>query len=189
MLQHATTHATGAAPCAAGRAGAPGDAWYAVWTQSHFEHAVHGHLAGKGLHVFLPTVGVWTRRRGARRVAERPVFPGYLFVRDAMDRETHLAIRRTPGVVRLLGERWDRLSSIPDEEMQAIRQVVGGRQRIFPFPYLREGQRARVATGPLAGLEGVLAESREQQGLLVLSLHLLQRSIAVTVDGANVVPA
>jgi transcription antitermination factor NusG len=54
---------------------------------------------------------------------------------------------------------------------------------------LKEGQRARIVSGPLAGVEGILVESRPQQGVLVLSLHLLHRSVAVVVDGIDVVPA
>jgi hypothetical protein len=38
-------------------------------------------------------------------------------------------------------------------------------------------------------VEGILVESRPERGLLVLSVHLLQRSVAVTVDGTEVVPA
>ena len=73
--------------------------------------------------------------------------------------------------------------------MAAIAQVTEARQPVLPFPYLKEGQRARITRGPLTGVEGFLAEARPRQGLLVLSIHLLQRSVAVVVDGTSVVPA
>jgi transcription antitermination factor NusG len=60
---------------------------------------------------------------------------------------------------------------------------------VLPYPYLREGQRARITGGPLAGVEGILVESRPDQGVLVLSVHLLQRSVAMSVDATTVAPA
>src|SRR2546428_597521 len=81
-----------------------------------------------------------------------------------------------------IDERWDRLTTIPDDEIRAIETATAAGQPLFPCPYLKEGQRARVTGGPLAGVEGILVESRPQRGLLVLSVHLLQRSVAVVVD-------
>ena len=59
---------------------------------------------------------------------------------------------------------------------------------MLPHPYLREGQRVRITDGALTGLEGILVRSRPQRGLLVLTVELLRRSVAVEVDCAAVVP-
>jgi transcriptional antiterminator NusG len=53
-------------------------------------------------------------------------------------------------------------------------------------PYLREGQRVRITHGPLSGVEGILVHTKPTKGLLVLSIDLLRRSIAVEVDVALV---
>jgi len=163
--------------------------WYALWTRSHCEQRVHDQLAEKGFRAFLPTVELWSRRRGVRRVISAPMFPGYLFLRHAMDKTAHVEVTKVRGLVRVLGERWDRLTAIPDSEIQAIEQVTAARQRVLPFPYLKQGQRARITAGPLTGIEGILVESKPQRGLLVLSVHLLQRSVAVVVDDTDVGPA
>ena len=89
----------------------------------------------------------------------------------------------------MLGERWDRPAVVPNEEMQAIERVAEARERVLPFPYLKEGQRARISKGPLAGVEGILVEAKPNRGLLVLSVHLLQRSVAVVLNGTEVEPA
>jgi transcription antitermination factor NusG len=163
--------------------------WYALWTNSHCEQLVYDQLVQKGFRALLPTVDVWSRRRGVKRLIPAPMFPGYLFVRAVIDKTSYIEIAKAKGLVCLLGERWDRLTVIPDEEMQAIQQVTDTRQPVLPHPYMKEGQRARIVGGPLTGVEGILIESRAEQGLLVLSLHLLQRSVAVVVDGLDVVPA
>jgi transcriptional antiterminator NusG len=163
--------------------------WYAVWTHSNCEQRVHEQLVQKGLYAFLPKVEVWSRRRGVRRLVPAPMFPGYLFLRHAMDKRAYLEVRKARGLVSILGERWDRLSAIPDAEIEPIERVAASGCRVLPFPYLKVGQRARIASGPLAGVEGILLDTKADRGLIVLSVHLLQRSIAVTLDGTEVVPA
>jgi transcriptional antiterminator NusG len=171
-------------------AGSPSGSWLALWTHSHCEQLVHDQILQKGFCVFLPKVDVWSRRRGIQRLIQTPMFPGYLFVRlrQAMDKAAYVEVSRVRGLVRVLGERWDRPAEVPAEEMQVIERVAAARQRVLPFPYLKEGQRARIKKGPLAGIEGILVEAKPQRGLLVLSVHLLQRSVAVVVDGTEVEP-
>jgi transcription termination/antitermination protein NusG len=171
-------------------ADSPARSWLALWTHSHCEQLVHDQLVEKGFCVFLPKVDVWSRRRGVQRLIQTPMFPGYLFLRlgHAMDKAAYVEVSRVRGLVRVLGERWDRPAEVPNDEMQVIERVAAARQRVLPFPYLKEGQRARINKGPLAGIEGILVEAKPQRGLLVLSVHLLQRSVAVIVDGTEVEP-
>jgi transcription antitermination factor NusG len=56
-------------------------------------------------------------------------------------------------------------------------------------PYLKEGRRVRIVAGPLAHVEGILVEIRPDKGLLVLSVDMLQRSVAVQIDWTQAVPA
>lgn len=171
-----------AAPATAG-------AWHALWTHSHCEQLACDGLQQKGFTAFLPKVNVWSRRRGVRRLIPTPLFPGYLFLRHTMDKAAYIEVTKVRGVARILGERWDRLTTIPEDEIRAIEAVTVSRQPVLPYPYLKEGQRARIISGPLAGIEGILVERRPKHGLLVLSVHLLQRSVAIVMDGTEVVPA
>jgi transcription termination/antitermination protein NusG len=163
--------------------------WYALWTHSHCEQLVHDQLAHKGLHPFLPKVAVWSRRRSVRRLLPQPMFPGYLFLHHQIDKRAYIEVQKTRGLVRVLGDGWDRLIAVPDHEIEPIQKVAATGCPVFQFPYRKEGERARIKQGPLAGIEGVLVDRRPERGLLVLSVHLLQRSVAVTVDGTDVVPA
>ena len=91
--------------------------------------------------------------------------------------------------MRVLGERWDRLAPIPDEEIDAIQAVLEARVPVLPHAYLREGQRVRITRGPLTDVEGVLVRQNPKTGLLVLSVQLLRQSVAVEVDCTWAVPA
>jgi transcriptional antiterminator NusG len=162
--------------------------WFALWTHSHCEQLVHDQLAGKGFRVFLPTVQQWAWRRGVKRLVSRPMFSSYLFVHHAIEKRSYLDIVSTRGLVRILGERWDKLAAIPEQEISAIQQLAASSLASMPYPYLRGGERVRITEGPLAGLEGAYVRSRRNQGLLVLSVDLLNRSVAVEIDGAAVEP-
>jgi transcription antitermination factor NusG len=116
------------------------------------------------------------------------MFPSYLFVRHSMDKHSYIEITKSNGLVRILGERWDKLAPIPDTEIEAIRQLVTSELSLMPYPYLRAGQRVRIVEGPLSGMEGILVRCRPNRSLLVLSVELLHRSVAVEVDCGAVVP-
>lgn len=156
--------------------------WYAIWTQSHCEQLVHDQLAAKGFHLFLPKIEAWSRRNGIRRRIRVPMFPGYLFLRHTMDHTSYVEIRKARGLVCILGDGWNRLATVPEEEVEAILKVVDSHLPALPYPYLREGQRVRITGGPLANIEGILVHTKPDKGLLVLSIELFQRSVAVEVD-------
>jgi transcription antitermination factor NusG len=82
----------------------------------------------------------------------------------------------------VLGERWDQLEIVPDAEIEAIQRFAGSGLPMLPHPYLREGQRVRITRGPLADLEGILVRMNHKKGLLVVSVNLLKRSVAVQLD-------
>ena len=165
-----------------------GARWFVLWTHSHSERLVHDQVAGRGFQTFLPTLTTWSRRKGAQTTIETPMFPGYVFVRHAMDKASHVEILKTRGLVRILGERWDRLTAVPDDEIDAIRSVAASGIHAFPYPFLREGQRVAITDGPLAGVEGLFVAAKPHKGLLVVSVELLQRSVAVEVACTRVRP-
>lgn len=166
-----------------------GEPWHVLWTHSHCEQMVSEQLASRGFHPFLPKIEAWSVRAGRRCLLPTPMFPGYLFLNDALDKAAHTDVRKVRGLVRILGERWDRPALVPEAEIEAIRRLAASRVPSFAHPYLREGRRACIVAGPLAGVEGILIKVCPEKGLLVLSVHLLQRSVAVKVDCTQVVPA
>jgi transcriptional antiterminator NusG len=155
--------------------------WFAVWTRSQCEAKVEAGLRRKRVEAFLPRVRMPSARRDRHCVLERPLFPGYLFVRFTPSREGYIGIASTDSVVRLLGERWDALHPIPDAQVEAVRRIVDSGERVRPVPWIRLGDRVRIVAGPLAGLEGFVQAWREGRAMFVVSVDLLQRSVEVEV--------
>jgi transcription antitermination factor NusG len=166
-----------------------GPRWHVLWTHSACEQLVHDQLSSRGFELFLPMMDAWRRRGGTRRHVRVPMFPGYLFLRHAVDKRSYLDIVRARGLARILGEGWDRLAVVPDREIESIRKVHEAKVPVLPHAHLREGERVRITAGLLAGAEGILVRKHPTKGLLILSIALLQQSVAAEVDCTMVEPA
>lgn len=114
------------------------------------------------------------------------MFPGYLFMHHAMDKATYIEVRKSRWLVSILGERWDRLEVVPHQEIEAIQRALSASLPVFPHPYLREGQRVRIVRGPLMDVEGIFVRANPSKGLLIVSVNMLRRSVAVSVDSTLV---
>src|SRR5215831_1909260 len=157
-------------------------AWFALNTRARYEDFVGKQAAGKGYEVFLPTVK--SRRKWSDRVKEieLPLFPGYLFCRfDVCDR---LPLLMIPGVIQIVGAGKTPLP-IADEEMAGLQTVIQNDVKREPWPFLKIGQKVRVKSGPLCGMDGLLLNVKGTHRL-VLSVTLLQRSVAVEIDAESV---
>ena len=163
--------------------------WHALWTRSHAERLVRDQLTAKGFHPFLPTTASWSSRAGIQHRIEVPMFPGYLFLHDALDKRGYIAVRKARGLVAVLGDSWDHLATIPAREMESIDRLQAAGLEVTPHPFLRVGQRVRVVQGALTGVEGILQRVNAGKGRLIVSIELLQRSVAVELDCSTVTSA
>jgi transcription antitermination factor NusG len=156
--------------------------WYAVYTCANHEKKVSEQLGAREVEHFLPVYSSARRWKDRRVVLDLPLFPGYVFVRMML--QDRLRVQQVPGVARLVG--FDGTpAGLPDEEIDTLRASLANGVRAEPCPYPKIGQRVRVKSGPLAGMEGVLL--RRKSGFrLVISIELIQRSVAVEADAADV---
>jgi transcription antitermination factor NusG len=152
--------------------------WYAIRTKSNQERIAASVLESKGFEQFLPTYRA--KRRWSDRVVETtlPLFPGYVFCR--FDKSRKSEILSTPGVASVVSFA-GAPAPIGDSEISAIQTLIESGSLLEPHPYLKEGQPVRVVRGPLEGAHGILVKKRDHWRMLV-SISLLQRSVAVEVD-------
>jgi transcription antitermination factor NusG len=152
--------------------------WYAVRVQSRFEHVVSAALRGKGYEEFLPLYPSVRRWSDRKKKIDLPLFPGYLFCRFGLDRL--LPILTTPGVVQIVSAGKVPIP-VAEEEVEAVKRILRSGLAAQPWPFLKVGSRVYIERGPLAGVEGII-ESTENTYRLVVSVNLLQRSVAVEID-------
>jgi transcription termination/antitermination protein NusG len=156
--------------------------WFAVRTRSRAEKVVHEQLERKEFEVFLPTVPRWSRWKDRRKRIDWPLFPGYCFVR--LEPTDSLRVLMCSGVIAIVS--FDgQLAPIPDAEVEAVRRLVTSDLQYDPCPFINEGSRVEVIYGPLKGVSGLLVK-KDRHAKLILSVDLIGRAVAVTVDAADV---
>jgi transcription antitermination factor NusG len=154
------------------------ECWFALHVRSRHDKLVASNLRVRGMEALLPLYRSRRRWSDRTRVMDLPLFPGYVFCR--FDPQLLLPILMTPGVVRVISAG-KRPCPVAEEEITAIQRVIYAGNAVEPWPYLRAGQKVRILDGPLFGIEGILLDVKNRRRLVV-SVHLLQRSIAVELD-------
>jgi transcription antitermination factor NusG len=157
--------------------------WFALQVRSQRESQVAERLEGKGYEFFLPLYSCRKRWSDRIKKVELPLFPGYLFCR--FDPNHRLPILKTPALLQIVG--FNRIPTpVDDEEISAVRRLIASGAAAELWPYMSVGQRVRIESGPLRGAVGILSGARGNK--LVVSITLLQRSLAVEIDSTFVVP-
>jgi transcription antitermination factor NusG len=160
--------------------------WFAVQTMPRHEKKVSAELEAKQIQSFLPAISELRQWSDRKRMIESPLFPGYVFVRIAAQSSARIAVLRTNGVVGFVGVRGAG-TPIPECEITAIQAVLTQQVPFRAHPFLNIGQRVRIRGGALDGIEGILDAVKGDQSL-VISVELIQRSLAVRIAGYHVEP-
>jgi len=158
--------------------------WYALLTHVRHEKIVVQRLRERGVTTFLPLVSQMRRWSDRKKLVEFPLFSCYVFAKLPPTNEGRLIALRTNGVHSLVGTRGEG-TPIPDEQIEAVRKVLEERLPWHSHTFLRIGQRVRIRSGALDGVEGILV-SRAGESTLVVSIDVIQRSLAVRIEGYDV---
>lgn len=158
--------------------------WYALQVRTRWESSTSFLLSGKGYQTLLPTYRIKRSWSGKVREVRAPLFPGYVFCQ--FDAHNRLPVLVTPGVIAVVG-RGKVPVPVEDGEVAAIQALVSSGFRAEPWPFLELGQRVRIESEPLEGLEGILINFKGNHRI-VLSVSLLRRSVALEIDRSCVRP-
>jgi transcription antitermination factor NusG len=158
--------------------------WFALQVRTRWESSTAVLLSGKGYQTLLPTYQTKKRWKGRSRVVTAPLFSGYVFCH--FDAQKRLPILVTPGVIAVVGR--GRLPlPVDDNEIASIQSALAAGLRPEPWPYLEQGQRIRIESDVLNGLEGILINFKGKDRIVV-SVTLLRRSVALEIDRSCVRP-
>ena len=159
--------------------------WFAVTVRPQHENSAYNGLLAKGIEALLPTYKSFREWSDRKVVLDRPLFPGYVLARfDWTGRTPVLSIPSIKSIVSFGSQP----APIHDDEITVIRRSVASGVRIQPWPFLYVGQTVRVERGPLRGVTGILLDSNDDWRLIV-SISILKRSVAVTLDRDCLSPA
>lgn len=151
--------------------------WYAVQVRAQQENIASQSLRGRGFEEFLPTYKMKRRWADRMKVLSLPLFSGYVFCRFTPDQKS--LVLAAAGCVQVV-KFGSTLAPVPDEDIETLRRLVETGEA-YPSPYVNEGMRVRVLAGAFKDVEGYIQRVKNQTQL-ILSLHLLQRSVSVHID-------
>jgi transcription antitermination factor NusG len=155
--------------------------WICIQAQVRKETVAAAHLQFRGYEVYLPVYKKQKSWSDRIVTVECPLFPGYLFCRYDSVKPP---IVTTPGVVSVLGPA-GRPETVPEGEIAAIQTMLRSGLAVLPHPYLQEGETITITGGPLKGIQGIFVKNKSEMRVVV-SVKLLQRSVAVDVDRQSV---
>lgn len=166
-----------------------GAAWYVVHTYSGYENKVKRNLEyrvkstgmqDRIFRVIVPTEEEVNIKEGQRRVVERRVFPGYVFVQMLMDDDAWYIVRNTPGVTGFVGTG-TKPTPLRDEEVERILKRIEAEEPTVRVSF-REGQRVRIVDGPFTDFHGIVDEIDMQRGKVRLMVSFFGRETPVELD-------
>ena len=158
--------------------------WYAAYVTARHEKQVALQLERLGIEYFLPLYRSVRRWKDRRKELQLPLFPSYIFVNIAM--KDRLRVQRVASVVQFVS--FDgKPAALPEKDVETLRQACGG-NGIEPHPFLAIGRRVRVHSGAMSGIEGILLRKKDKLRV-VITIELIQRSVAMEVDAADIEPA
>lgn len=154
--------------------------WCALFVRVNQEKQVTTHLSHREIEHFLPlymSVRHWKDRRVK---AERPLFPGYVFVRiPLVERMKALTV---PNVISIVGTNGCP-SVIPEEEIGWVRRGLefGGAES---HPQVTTGTRVVIRSGSLSGMEGICLEQQNKpnKARILISVNSISRAFVVEVE-------
>lgn len=156
--------------------------WYAVFTLPRNEKSVVKHLDIREIESFLPvyeTVKVWKNRQRIKVIM--PLFPTYLFVR--INCHERVKVLQSPGVLQIVGSGRES-NPLLDSEVEFLRSGFCKQRIVEPYSDLVIGERVRVKSGVMQGIEGTLV--RRGGGLrFVLTVELINQHAAIQVDAED----
>ncbi len=152
--------------------------WFALYTIPRHEKRVAEQMDLNRISCFLPLHRTVRRWKDRRKELELVLFPGYVFVRIAL--QDRVRVLQLAGAVRFVSFNRHPVP-LPEREIESLRNALASGVRAEPHPYLTVGRRVRVKSGPLVGMQGILVR-RKEKSRVVLSLDLLMRSVGVEID-------
>lgn len=150
--------------------------WYVLYTKSRHEKAVAERLCAKSIAYYLPLVTKTSISRGRRFDSEIPLFSNYVFLHGTPD--DRLAALQTNRISRILEVNEQQQFRF---DLANIAQLIESNVAVTLEQRLEPGDRVRVKSGPLSGLEGLVIHRRKRSRLLI-AVNCLQQGASVDID-------
>ena len=153
--------------------------WYILFVQTERQSQLCSLLEQEGVHAFLPMVEYY--RRDRKGLAEKPMFPGYIFVQSELDQKEfdHLLDSmedRRWGFIRQLKEEGG--TALTEEERAFILWLLDdGETARMSYGYLNPAGKAVITYGPLIGCERHIRKTDRHNCLVLMDFAFREEPV------------
>lgn len=153
--------------------------WFAVYTKYKREKLIKKELDRQGIHVYLPIQKITRVYASKKKQVELPLISCYIFVK--ITQSEYIKVLQTENVVTFVRIAKN-LISIPEHEMEIMRQVVGEGIPVTAEPTsLHKGDLVEIIGGNLTGVKGVLVDNHGDKQVII-DLESMGYSLRMTLD-------
>lgn len=160
---------------------APAGQWWACYTLARREKDLMRQLRGMGIAHFGALAPKRTRSPSGRvRTSHVPLFANYVFLFGAEEDRRRALTSQCISHTLAAGD-----SGQMTHDLGQIQRLIAADAPLWPESKLESGERVRIRSGPLVGLEGVVVERRGERRLFV-AVEFLQQGASVQMEDFQV---
>lgn len=147
--------------------------WFVARTRRGQELAIRERLEAFGIQNFIPVSQTLRIRNGRKVKAVVPLIPNMVFLRTTKSNACALANGHGLQVFYMVDHITNRMLVVPDRQMDCFIRVITGSPDVEVTAFTpTQGQRVRIVSGKLAGVEGEVL-SADQSDCIVVSVGTL----------------
>ena len=150
--------------------------WYALFVKTGEEEDMRKYLETLlpdiNMKILIPKRKLQERRKGKVYEVIRTLLPGYVLVKTEMDVDFYYRLKKLPGLLKILRDESEPLP-IPEHEIAVILALTNQGDVIEFSEIYKEGDRIKVARGPMKGLEGIIESYDHRKKRLKIRLEIL----------------
>ena len=163
--------------------------WYVIHTYSGYEEQVAESLnqriesmsmADKVFDIIVPKEKQIEIKNGKRKIIERKIFPGYVFVNMIVTDDSWYVVRNTPNVTGFIGFGV-RPTPVSKDEIDRIKKRMGVEEPKYQID-LRQHDLVKITDGALKGFEGKVEEVDHGKGKVKVLVNMFGRETPVNLD-------
>ena len=136
------------------------------------------------LDILVPSENIVEMRDGKKKVRERVFFPGYLLVRDELNKETRYLLENINGVISFVGPKNKPQALKPEEAQRFLGDFDGGDGplRVIEAAPYKVGDPVKVTDGPFMDFSGLVQEVNHDKQKLKVLVSIFGRQTPVELD-------
>jgi transcription antitermination factor NusG len=157
--------------------------WLAFYTKPRHEFKAETEIAARDIEVFLPKITVLKQWSDRKKKVTEPLFKSYIFAKcNEKERMEVLQLKSIVTNIHFEGKP----AHVPDWEIEGIKKMLDSNLDVKVTDELREGALVKITDGPLAGIKGIVRDTKHGKKEIAITIEMLNRTVIATVPVANI---